>query len=271
MKTVNKLNEKNISLFSGLIGFVLIFILFDFHIYTVELLLPESADIIESYEYTSYFLFFAKSGKVYYSIASPIFFSIFIISFVLYLTLLILSKKVTHKLKFLGIIGVILNTTCIILFFVFLFSIYISILDYQFSEYWYMEFDFSIILTVLIIFEFFGLYGNYASWIYTCKKYKERNIIEQTNENSKIYRILALIELTAFFIPIIILTVFLLVIMKSGNLKIKSKTRNYKINKGKSMITINNREYQLQGNKIIDVSSHKEIGYLEEGEVILYE
>ena len=179
---VIELNEKNISLFSGLIGFVLIFILFDFHIYTVELLLPESADIIESYEYTSYFLFFAKSGKVYYSIASPIFFSIFIISFVLYLTLLILSKKVTHKLKFLGIIGVILNTTCIILFFVFLFSIYISILDYQFSEYWYMEFDFSIILTVLITFEFFGLYGNYASWIYTCKKYKERNIIEQTNE-----------------------------------------------------------------------------------------
>ena len=271
MKTVKKLNEKTISLFSGLIGFALIFILFAFHIYTVELLLPESSDIIESYEYTSYFLFFAKSGKVYYAIASPIFFTFFIINFALYLTLLILSKKVTRKLQFLGIIGVIINTTCIILFFVFLFSIYISILDYQFSEYWYIEFDFSILITVLIISEFLGLYGNYASWIYICKQYEERNIVEQTNVNSRIYRILALIELTAFFIPIIILAAFVLVIMKSGNLKIKSKTRDYKIDKSKNMITINNRKYQLQCNKIIDVISHKEIGYLEEGEVILYE
>lgn len=63
MKTVNKLNEKNISLFSGLIGFVLIFILFDFHIYTVELLLPESADIIESYEYTYIFYSLQKAEK----------------------------------------------------------------------------------------------------------------------------------------------------------------------------------------------------------------
>ena len=158
MKTVNKFNGKNISLFSGLVGFVLIFILFAFHIFTVELLLPESSEVIDSFEYTSYSLFFAKSGKVYYSIISPIFFSFFIINFVLYLTLLILSKKVNRKLKFLGIIGVVLNTVCIILFFCFLFSIYNSVLDYQFSEYRYIQFDFSTLLAVLITFEFLGLF-----------------------------------------------------------------------------------------------------------------
>lgn len=170
MKTVNKLNGKNISLFSGLVGFVLIFILFAFPIFTVELLLPESSEVIDSFEYNSYSLFFAERGKVYYSITSPIFFSFFIINFVLYLTLLMLLKKANRNLKFLGIIGIALNTACIILFFVFLFSIYNSILDYQYSEYWYIQFDFSTLLTVLITFEFLGIFGNYVSWVYTCKK-----------------------------------------------------------------------------------------------------
>lgn len=271
MKTVNKFNGKNISLFSGLVGFVLIFILFAFHIFTVELLLPESSEVIDSFEYTSYSLFFAKSGKVYYSIISPIFFSFFIINFVLYLTLLILSKKVNRKLKFLGIIGVVLNTVCIILFFCFLFSIYNSVLDYQFSEYRYIQFDFSTLLAVLITFEFLGLFGNYVSWIYTCKKCKVKNVVKQINENSRMYWILVLFEFIAFIIPIIFLVACLPAIMKSGNFKNNSKTNNYEINKSKGTITINNKEYLLKNDKIIDIASNKEVGHLKKDEVILYE
>ena len=269
MKSVSKFNGKNISLFSGVIGFVLILILFSFHIFNVELLSPESSSkVIESFEYTSYFLFFAKSGKVYYSIASPIFFSFFVINFSLYLTLLILSKKVNHKLKFLGIIGIILNSTCIILFFVFLFSIYNSILDYQFNEYWYIQFDFSTLLAVLITFEFLGIFGNYTSWIYTCTKCNFENIGEQIYENSKTYWILTLIELIAFIIPIILFIALLLSIMKSGNIKSNSTTKNYNIDKRNNTITIGNKKYLLEDDKIIDNDLHKQVGHLEKDKVI---
>ena len=291
MKISDIFNWKNISLFSGVIGFSIIFILFAFHIYTVELLSPEApSEVMESFGYSSYVLFFAKNDKAFHSGVSPIFFSFFIINFVFYLSLLIIrmTKNCNEKLQLLGVIGIVINSVCIILFFVFIFAIYGALLDFQYDVYEYIQFDFSTLIVVFLLLEYIGLFANYVSWIYTCKDCAVEHMYQQITVNNKAYYVLSLLTLILFFAPIFLFGLLLLLILGAskkntkgqiyccyGNVQGQPYYRNTQghtccVDESKNTVTIDNKKYLLFNNIITDPNTRKEIGHIDnDGNIII--
>lgn len=261
MRTLEKFNDKNLSLFLGLIGFAILFIVFSFDMFT-ELSSPgSSSTVMETYAYSSYSLFFAKSDKPYFSVLSPIFFAFFLVNFLFYLLLLVLriAKNDNKKTLYLGVIGIMINLFTVILFYVFLFE---SWLNFDYNDFW----------ALLITFEFLGLFVSYASWLYTCKKSNTLYETPQVDKSGNVYLILSAIEIVLFIFPIIIILAFLFILlvpgMVPGNSKNNRTTKQFVYNKKDDTITIDKTKYAVKDNKIFDIKTNKEVGYLDNDKAI---
>lgn len=261
MKIREKLNDKNSSFLVGIFGFAILILLFGINIFTVEVFSPVNPSIVvATHKYSSYSLFFADTESIYYYAVSRIFFVVFAINFIFYLSLLVLrnAKKDSESTLFLGIIGILINFANLILFFCFLFTI---------------EIDFNDILATFITFEFLGIFGTYASWIYACKKPVAEGSELQTKQHGKVYLILSLIQIGLFTLPItVILAILLLVFGLSGlgglgDLKNGKSTAKFKSDKN-NIITVGNMKYFVKDGKVFDIKTNKEVGRLEKDKVI---
>lgn len=266
MKILEKLNDKKAPLYLGAIGFLIFFILFGIDILTVNTYSPVNPSIvIETHKYSSYYLFFANSENPYYSVFSGIFFAFFMVNFVLYLALLLLTarKKDNKKTLLLGILGILINFADFILFLAFMFTVYI---------------DFSDFFLFMIFCEFLGVYVVYASWIYACAKSDKENSGTQTNANGKAYLILSVVEIGLFILPVFIVLAILFLLFgarganglgRSVGSK-NSKPTQFKSNNQNNTITVGNMKYYVKDNKVFDINTNIEVGHLENDKVIFH-
>lgn len=242
---LSKLNLKNLSHFLGFLGFLILFILFA---------IPCG---VETHEYNFYSLFFAFDENELFPIGGLIYFIIFIANFLLYLSLSVIKilKKDTIKTLPFGYIGTVIS----ILNIIFTFGLIIL--------YW----DISTLLLLLITLQFIGITVVYLSYVYSCKNPN----VEATGlspENK--YFIYTLIEILLFILPIFLFIGFLGAATKGGPKNASAKdnktyTQN-KSNNGNITITVGNETYLLKDNKLFDITTNKEIGYLDNGQVIMH-
>ena len=235
---LSKLNLKNLSHFLGFLGFLILFILFA---------IPCG---VETYEYNFYSLFFAFDENGLFPIAGLIYFIIFIVNFLLYLSLSVIKilKKDTIKTLPFGYIGTVIS----ILNIIFTFGLVIL--------YW----DISTLLLVLITLQFIGITVVYLSYVYSCKN-PDVKATDLSHKNK--YFIYTLIESLFFILPIFIFIGFLRLATKGGttNASVKNNktyTQN-KLNNGSITITDGNEKYLLKDKKLFDITTNKEIGYLD--------
>lgn len=241
---LSKLNLKNLSHFLGFLGFLILFILFA---------IPCG---VETHEYNFYSLFFAFDENELFPIGGLIYFIIFIANFLLYLSLSVIKilKKDTIKTLPFGYIGTVIS----ILNIIFTFGLIIL--------YW----DISTLLLVLIILQFIGITVVYLSYVYSCKN---PNVEATGLSHKNIYFIYTLIEIILFILPILFIG-FLGSAIKGGTKNASAKdnktyTQN-KSNNGNITITVGNETYLLKDNKLFDITTNKEIGYLDNGQVIMH-
>lgn len=252
---LSKLNLKNLSYFLGFLGFLILFILFA---------IPCG---VETHEYNFYSLFFAFGENELFHIGGLIYFIIFIANFLLYLSLSVIKilKKDTIKTLPFGYIGTVIS----ILNIIFTFGLIIL--------YW----DISILLLTLITLQFIGITVVYLSYVYSCKN---PNVKATGLSEKNQYFIYTLIESLFFILPIILFIGFLGSAIKGGTenasakdnktymqnkLNNKTYTQN-KLNNGNITITVGNETYLLKDNKLFDITTNKEIGYLDNGQVIMH-
>lgn len=245
MKTLKKLDFENLSLFAGLIGFVVIFIL-----------LAVKFDGLSTFDF--FFMLINSPDLIdiaAIAVPSLLFCVLVIINFILSLSLIALKllKKVNSRLSFLGILGMILNSFCILL------GIFV------------LEFTVAKSIVLPMIFEFLGLYGTYAAWRYICKNY---NVECNEVQKNKILKICCCVELVFFMLPIMLFILILMVIMSNGggigrhrNLK---STTEFKYDKYKNTILVGNEEYSVKDNKLFDMKTKEEVGVLDKDTVIFY-
>ena len=229
----------------GILGFLILFILFA---------IPCGG---ETYEYNFYSLFFAFDENELFPIAGLIYFIIYIVNFLLYLSLSVIKilKKDTIKTLPFGYIGTVIS----ILNIIFTFGLVILYLDI------------STLLLVLITLQFIGITVVYLSYIYSCKNPD----VEATGLSHKNkYFIYTLIEIIVFILPIFLCIGFLRLAAKGGTTNAsaqnnKTYTQN-KLNNGNITITVGNETYLLKDNKLFDITTNKEIGYLDNGQVRMH-
>ena len=131
--------------------------------------------------------------------------------------------------------------------------------------------DFSTLLLVLITLQFIGITVVYLSYSYSCKNPD----VEATGLSHKNkYFIYTLIESLFFILPIFLFIGFLGSATKGGTANASAKnnktyTQN-KLNNGNITITVGNETYLLKANKLFDITTNKEIGYLDNGQVIMH-
>ena len=186
----------------------------------------------------------------------PIFFIIFMVNFLLYLSLFMirLTGKDPVKKLFLGYAGIVINSFNTISLFSLLFSF-----D-----------DISDIIFIFITFELIGFFVVYAAWIYACKNH-------ETKENGSLiknkYLFFSIIELFFFMLPLAILIgiLFFASNRSSANKNMKNSEPNtqFILNKDYNTITIDNKTYLVKNNKLLDFRTNKEVGYLDKDKVIL--
>lgn len=241
---LSKLNLKNLPHFLGFLGFLILFILFA---------IPCG---VETHEYNFYSLFFAFDENELFPIGGLIYFIIFIANFLLYLSLSVIKilKKDTIKTLPFGYIGTVIS----ILNIIFTFGLVIL--------YW----DISPLLLVLIILQFMGIAVVYLSYVYSCKN---PNVKATGLSCENKYFIYTLIESVLFILPILFIG-FLGSAIKGGTKNASAKgnktyTQN-KLNNGNITITVGNETYLLKDNKLFDITTNKEIGYLDNGQVIMH-
>ena len=254
---LSKLNLKNLSYFLGFLGFLILFILFA---------IPCG---VETHEYNFYSLLFAFDDNELFHIGGLIYFIIFIANFLLYLSLSVIKilKKDTIKTLPFGYIG----TGISILNIIFTFGLVIL--------YW----DISILLLVLITLQFIGITIVYLSYVDSCKN-PNAEATGLSPENK--YFIYTLIESLIFILPIFLFIGFLGSAIKGGSENASAKdnktyrqnklnngnityTQN-KLNNGNITITVGNETYLLKDNKLFDITTNEEIGYLDNGQVIMH-
>ena len=80
--------------------------------------------------------------------------------------------------------------------------------------------------------------------------------------------ILSAIELVLFIFPIIIILAFLFILLMSGNSKNNRTTKQFVYNKKDGTITIDNTKYTVKDNKIFDIKTNSEVGYLDNDKAI---
>ena len=142
MKERKQFNLENLPIFLGLLGFTILFIMFTFTFCTIE-----------EQDYSAYALFFMIDEYSLFPNGGLVFFIIFMINVLLYLSLLTirLLRKNTVKIPALGFAGILINTLNVIFFLAFICPLA----------------DSSIF--VLACIELIGLYGVYGAWIDICK------------------------------------------------------------------------------------------------------
>lgn len=242
-----KFTAKNISLFLGLLGYALLFIIFAF-----------TCCSFNEQDYTLYSLFFTIDSYSLFPMGGPIFFIVFMMNFLLYLSLLVirLLKKDTIRTKFLGAVGIVINALNLIALF--------ALLSFD---------DMSDLILIVITFELIGFFVMYGTWIYACKN---REAEENGCIDKKQYIIYSLGELIFFLLPLAIVIGFLL-LTGSGSLgkgktttqcKKGKTTTQFKFNKDDNTIMVGDVKYLVKGNEIFDIKTDKIVGHLEKDKVI---
>lgn len=242
---LSKLNLKNLSHFLGISGFLILFILFS---------IPCG---VETYEYNFYQLFFAFDENELFPIGGLIYFIIFIADFLLYLSLSAVKILKIDSIKTLplGYIGTVIS----ILNIIFTFGLVIL---YE---------DISTLLLVLITLQFMGITVVYLSYIYSCKNpdAKTTGLLDKNK-----YFTYSLIESLFFILPIVLFSGFLRSATKAETANASAKNNKtytqYELNKKNATINVGNEIYRLKDNKLFDITTNKEIGYLDNGNVIIY-
>ena len=244
MKTLGKFTGKNLSLFLGALGFIVLFIIFAFPFCSIG-----------EQDYTLYSLFFMIDDYSLFPMGGILFFIVFMINFLLYLSLLVvrLFGKDIVKTIILGVAGIIINSLNIIALFALLFS-----------------FDnIGELIPAFIALELIGLFIMYAAWISACK-----NRVKEENGyiNTKKYIIYSMTELIFFLFPLAIFLGFLLLVLSGNfgqqNIQNGKSTTQFKINKKDNTITVNNVKYLVNDNRLFDIKTKKEVGYIENDKVI---
>lgn len=199
MKERKQFNLENLPIFLGLLGFTILFIMFTFTFCTIE-----------EQDYSAYALFFMIDEYSLFPNGGLVFFIIFMINVLLYLSLLTirLLRKNTVKIPALGFAGILINTLNVIFFLAFICPLA----------------DSSIF--VLACIELIGLYGVYGAWIDICK-----GSIGNSIGKSKKYMVYSFFELICFLLPLCILICFILLAINGKN------------NNKSNTITINDRKY----------------------------
>lgn len=233
-----KFNAKNISLFCGLLGFVALFIIFGF-----------TCCSLGKQDYSLYSLFFMITDDLL-PMGGPIFFIVFMINFLLYISLLVirLSGKDSVKTAFLGVVGIIINALNMVALLALIFSF-----D-----------DISDLILTIIALELIGFFVMYTAWIYACKNRKTEG---NGCINTKKYALFSILELLFFLLPLAIFIGFLLLI-GGGTFRNGKATTQFKFNKDDNTITVNNVKYLVKDNKIFDIKTNKEVGHLEKDKAI---
>lgn len=242
-----KLNARNCSLFLGILGFVSLFLLFCLNCCTID-----------EQGYSFYSLFFTLEEYSLFPICGPLFFVVFMINFLLYLALLVLRilKKDSRKTLWLGQVGMAVSVINV-------FALFGLIFAFE---------GLSDLILVFITSELIGLIPTYAAWNYACRKHDdEENGL--SNVNAKRYVILSIIELLFFVLPFVII-ICIFGLLAGGKFGATNKAnykpvKEYKYNKTDSTILANNKKYSVKGNKLYDIQSNKEVGYLEGEKVFI--
>lgn len=241
---LKNLDLKKVSHYLGSLGFLVLFILFCIPFGT------------ETQERNLYLLFFTIDEYDLFTIGGLIYFIIFFANFLLYLalsTLKILKKDTVRTLP-LGYVGLVISVINIIA----TFGLII------------LYFDISTILLTLIVVQFVGIAVVYVSWIYACKN-PDAEVIGLSEHNR--YFIYSLMEICLFLLPFIIFICFFLIIINGKGLNVSNKNSKtytqFKWDKEKNKITVNNETYLVKDNKLFDSETNEEVGHLENNQVIM--
>lgn len=236
-----KFNTNNLPLYVGILGYIIIFILFS---------IPQGENGQSLYEY-----FFTFDELALVPFGGCIFFALFIIDFLLYLTLLTLRilKKDTAKFLFLGVIGIII-------------SILVSFALMQYS-------DSNLLMILFISFDFIGIIFVYLYWIFSCKKFDAYEY-DKVKKNNLYF---TMFELLCFLFPLALFVGFL--ILTSGGSSNNNTKRsnvassqyysgNVKKTIKKETIKIDDKEYIVKDDILFDIKTKEEVGYLDNDKAV---